>query len=146
MKLMSKGLTIPKRVFTRVALVSLLATSITGYAQSSAEEAGEEIRQPTTLAVQIQSGKFSEKKLVVHIGDTVVWTNTTGIKHTVTADVALAKNAADVILPAGAEPFHSELLTPGQTFSHTFTIAGLYQYVCLPHELHGMIAQVEVLP
>lgn len=146
----NRNLAIPKhmkRLLTATVLVALLGTTAESFAQSDEmDENFAEIHQPETLAVQIQSGKFSEKKLTVHVGDTVVWTNTTTIKHTVTADVAFAKNAADVVLPAGAEPFHSGLLIPGQTFSHTFAVAGIYQYVCVPHELHGMIAQVEVLP
>ena len=152
MILAKTGLATPKHtrgLLTAAAFVALLGTSFasSSYAQSHEEDnAGEEIHQPATLAVQIQSGKFSETKLTVHVGDTVVWTNTTTIKHTVTADATLAKNAADIILPAGADPFNSGLISPGQTFSHTFSVAGIYQYVCLPHELHGMMAQVEVLP
>lgn len=42
--------------------------------------------------------------------------------------------------------FESELLSgDGETFSHTFTEPGLYQYVCTPHQTRGMLGVVEVV-
>ena len=47
-------------------------------------------------------------------------------------------------LPPGVAPFDSGKLGGGKTWSHTFTAPGRYQYVCLPHEEHGMIGVVNV--
>src|SRR5690606_37858162 len=70
--------------------------------------------------------------------------NASSMVHTATADPALAANPDNVQLPAGAEPFDSGFLTAGQRFSYTFTVAGEYRYVCLPHEFAGMIGTITV--
>ncbi len=89
---------------------------------------------------------FAPEKIQVRAGDIVEFANESRIPHTVTADPSLAKDPTNVILPDGATPFHSGRLTAGKTFTQNFTVAGLYQYVCLPHEVMGMKGQVEVLP
>ena len=96
------------------------------------------------------SSKFTPNHIVIKAGDAVEFSNNSTFRHTVTADPSLAKDPANVILPAGAEPFHGVLekvntFSPNKTFTHVFTVPGLYQYVCLPHEAHGMKGQVEVL-
>ncbi len=73
---------------------------------------------PTGASVSISDNSFSPPSLTVPVGTTVVWTNRGGSKHTVTA----------------AGTFDSGILSPGTTFSFTFTTAGTYGYVC---ELHG---------
>ncbi len=65
---------------------------------------------------------FSPKTLSVNVGDTVVWTNSGAMAHTVTAD-----NAS----------FVSTTLQPGQTYSHTFTSAGSFAYHCQFHGASG---------
>ena len=80
-------------------------------------------------------------------GETVRWDNTSDTVHTVhtvTADVEQAATPASVSLPEGAEPFASGFMQPGDSFSHTFEVAGSYTYFCIPHERAGMIAHVVV--
>lgn len=98
------------------------------------------------LKVSITGLKFVPDVVQARAGDTIEFTNESNFVHTVTADPTLVKNPANVVLPAGAAPFHSGKLLPGKTFTQTLTVPGLYQYVCLPHELHGMQGQIEVLP
>ena len=66
-------------------------------------------------------------QLTVSVGDTVTWTNTDPMRHTVTAD-------------DGA--FDSGRLGGGETFSHTFTSAGPVPYHCEIHS--GMTGTVTV--
>ena len=80
------------------------------------------------------------------VGQTVVWVNGSAMAHTVTADPALAGNAASVSLPAGAAPFASPLIPGSGSFSYTFTVPGTYRYFCQPHESAGMIGTVVVVP
>jgi plastocyanin len=40
--------------------------------------------------------------------------------------------------------FDSGFLQPGGTFTHTFTAAGTYKYVCVVHEPSGMMGQIVV--
>ncbi len=89
---------------------------------------------------------FDPSPVTIAVGETVEWRNASSVPHTATADPSLAADPANVILPAGAEPFHSGILTAGARFRHTFTVAGTYRYVCLPHESAGMIGTVVVNP
>lgn len=87
---------------------------------------------------------FTPATIRIRAGDTVQWRNTSLVDHTVTADKSLAANSANVILPAGAQPFNSGEIDPGQVWTYTFTVPGTYRYVCLPHEKQGMIGTVIV--
>ena len=68
--------------------------------------------------------------------------------HTATGDpdqnpVSQA-NPDYVLLPEGAEPWGSELLQPGESFSHRFDTPGEYRYICIPHVLSGMRGKIIV--
>ena len=104
------------------------------------------VTNAATITVQLTPQlRFSPVRIQINVGDTVQFVNASNFGHTVTADPSLARVSSDVILPEGAEPFSSDTLRPGATFSHVFTTPGLYQYVCLPHELMGMIGQIVVV-
>lgn len=90
--------------------------------------------------------KFEPAKVVIHVGDTVVWHNASVLVHTVTDLPKLAANAADAALPKGAKPFNSGNLQPKADFKHRFTVPGTYRYFCIPHEAAGMLGQVVVEP
>lgn len=48
-------------------------------------------------------------------------------------------------IPEGAEPWDSGfLVTPGAHFDVTFTVEGVYDYFCLPHEQAGMVGRIVV--
>jgi amicyanin len=72
-----------------------------------------------TNAVTIQSYAFGPKAITVKAGTTVTWTNTDGVKHTVTSD--------------SGNTLKSDLFGRGETFSYTFMTAGTYSYHCEPH-------------
>jgi plastocyanin len=85
-----------------------------------------------THNVSVVEFSFSPAALTVQAGETVVWTNNGTIAHTVTAD-----NGS----------FNSGSLSPGQSFSHTFSAAGAVPYHCLFHGAAGgvgMAARVTV--
>lgn len=94
--------------------------------------------------VAMEGTSFTPAAIRIRAGQTVQWRNTSRVDHTVTADKSLAANPANVILPAGAQSFHSGEIDPGQVWSYTFTLPGTYRYVCLPHEQQGMIGTVIV--
>ncbi|SFB92352.1 Plastocyanin [Halobiforma haloterrestris] len=97
---------------------------------------------------------FVPEEYEVGVGDTVVWKNTSGADHTVTA--------REGTLPDGAEYFSTGdfededaaydawfddrggRLGTRQTFEHTFTVPGEYTYVCIPHERAGMVGTIVV--
>jgi plastocyanin len=88
--------------------------------------------------------QFDPPRVTVPAGTTVLWRNDSSVPHTVTADPAPARTASNVQLPSGAEPFESESLPLGQTFTRQVTVVGAYRYVCRIHEESGMVGIVTV--
>ncbi|MBI2916528.1 MAG: cupredoxin domain-containing protein [Chloroflexi bacterium] len=78
----------------------------------------------TTMAgatqVTMGDNSFGPVSLTVNVGNTVVWTNTSSLPHTVTAS-------------PGPSGFDSGILMPGATYSYTFTTSGTVNYVCIFH-------------
>lgn len=99
---------------------------------------------PATVDILIVGVTYVPNQITIQAGQTVRWINTTGSSHTVTADSALANDANNVLLPAGAEPFHSGELLPGETFTKTFDVVGDYGYFCVPHERMGHLGSIVV--
>jgi plastocyanin len=102
-----------------------------------------------SFAVQMNdANQFVPQSITVPRGATVTWTNIgkDAVPHTATGDPSLAINAADVSLPAGAQPWGSDALGPNQSYSHTFDVPGTYQYVCRYHEVLGMVGTLTVTP
>jgi plastocyanin len=96
----------------------------------------------------VTMGFASYDPTVIHIkaGQSVEFRNTALITHTVTDDPKLAKDAKDAAAPAGAAPFDSGDIPPGEIYRQTFTQPGSYSYFCTHHEGDGMVAQVIVDP
>ena len=46
--------------------------------------------------------RYVPEEVTIMVGQTVVWTNTSTLVHTVTADPLLAQRRRDVVLPEGA--------------------------------------------
>ena len=81
---------------------------------------------------------FLPRTIEINAGETVVWRNSSEVTHNVVADPGRAVYPVDVKLPSGVNPFGSGFLQPGQSFTHTFTVPGIYRYVCTLHETSGM--------
>lgn len=90
--------------------------------------------------------KFTPEHVTIKQGGTITWTNSSGVVHTATDDPSKATTAENAKLPAGAEPWDSGNIDPGQSFSHTFDVAGDYTYFCIPHESAGMVGTITVEP
>ncbi len=74
---------------------------------------------------------FDPAVLTVPLGATVVWKNQDINPHSVTCDPALIPQDGPqslTLLPPGAEPWDSGNLYKGQSWSHTFDVAGEYVY------------------
>jgi len=91
--------------------------------------------------------RYEPEAIEIHVGTTVVWTfESTG--HNVTSKPGASERCEN---PDGAEPFasyegsnHYEILDPGATYEHEFTVPGEYVYVCAPHAGQGMVGTVTV--
>ncbi len=88
--------------------------------------------------------KFVPESVTIGKGDTVEWINNAQSLHSVTTNKEVAQDPKDVSLPAGAKPFDSGFMPPGQKWSYTFTVPGTYKYLCLPHEKDKMTGIVVV--
>lgn len=119
------------KLFMRTAyglyiLVTLLGLWVyfTWYADTAPAEAGAQVQPvaqgPNQLTLPMVNFVFNPKDVVIPVGTTVIWVNQDGAPHTATADDGAA--------------FKSDLLSKGQSFSHTFDKIGDFPYFC---ELHG---------
>lgn len=91
--------------------------------------------------------RFSPDSIAVTTGTTVTW-HFDAPTHNVSCNPDHSSMAS---LPDGADPFASydgddQFATndEGETFEHTFDVAGTYEYVCVPHAGSGMVGTVEV--
>src|SRR5262245_19302844 len=75
---------------------------------------------------------FSPSRLVIQAGDTVTWVNTGGLHSVLADDGGFTSGDA---APADA---------PNWPFVHRFDRPGIFPYVCVPHEFHGMRGVIEV--
>lgn len=92
-----------------------------------------------------ESGKvvFDPVGLHVEPGALVRWINT-GDVHTVTA-YHPDNGKRPLRIPRDAEPWDSGyLMEPGATFERRFTVPGVYDYFCIPHEAAGMAGRLVV--
>ena len=116
------------------------ASPIASSAEASPAEAIE-VRMTNQL-------RFEPETLTIRAGQTVTWINASAIPHTTTDDPAanpVAKSHPDyALLPAGAAPWNSGLLQPGERFDHAFDVPGEYRYFCIPHVLSGMRGTIAV--
>jgi len=87
---------------------------------------------------------FRPRGVLIQPGQTVRWTNQeTGNVHTATA-YHPANGGKSLRIPKGAKPWDSDYLMPGQSFSVTLEVPGVYDYFCLPHEHAGMVGRIIV--
>ena len=82
-----------------------------------------------TTTITIKNYMFGPQTVTIKKGTTVIWTNTDIAKHTVTAD-------------DGSGPT-SKFFGQGESYSYTFSKAGIYTYHCEPHPY--MTATITVL-
>lgn len=92
---------------------------------------------------------FEPDELTVSVGETVRWGFASG-GHNLSCR---PEDADEAVLPDGAEPFASygpeqdpevTLVSRGETYEHTFEVAGQYTYVCIPHTDSGMVGTIHV--
>lgn len=80
----------------------------------------------------------------LQVGQAVRWTNEdAGNSHTATAYHPDNFDRPRRI-PLDAEPWDSGYLLPGDSYSTTFTMPGVFDYYCLPHEMAGMVGRIVV--
>jgi plastocyanin len=124
------GIRKSRRFFPVVALLATLALatacgsgsngggaspSLATASASASSDSGTAVAGST---VEIKDFMFTPKTLTVRVGTTVTWKFDDSTQHTVTAD---------------DNSFTSSALGSGQTYTHTFTTAGMVNYHCSIH-------------
>lgn len=86
---------------------------------------------------------FRPRGVLIQPGQTVRWVNKdTGNVHTATA--YHPENGKSLRIPQGAKNWNSDYLMPGESFTQTFEVPGVYDYFCIPHEHAGMVGRIIV--
>ncbi len=67
---------------------------------------------------------FLQGEVTIGVGETVTWHNDSGVIHTVTS--GSFEDGPDGV-------FDSSIIMAGDTFTHTFTETGQYEYFCSIH-------------
>jgi len=106
--------------FLAILVIIFIANSVSAYADTR-----------VTITVYASSPNcvdtetcYSPSELTTLVGSNVTWLNDSVVIHTVTSGSFLEG-------PDGV--FDSSIIMSGDTFSHTFTEAGNYQYFCTIH-------------
>jgi len=73
-------------------------------------------------SIAVPDSRFAPKSESVDVGDTVTWNFTGDYEHTAES------------YPGQPDKFDSGSKNKGDTFTHTFTKPGKYQYFCSPHQ------------
>jgi len=95
---------------------------------------------------------FDPEELTIAPGDTVVWENVGNVGHSVTAYEEDIPEEADYFASGGFDAeqpardgYPSQGDIPGgESYEHTFDVAGTYEYFCIPHEAVGMVGTITV--
>jgi plastocyanin len=120
------------KVFFWIAVILILTQVISSSALS--QERYKDL--PVTIHMTDEM-KFVPDRITVRVGQKVDWINDAepgGPSHTITTDPDKAMDPKHVSSPAGAEVFDSGNIKPGKAYTHIFKVAGVYEYVCAPHE------------
>jgi plastocyanin len=75
---------------------------------------------PKVYTVNINNYAFNPINLEIRAGDTIVWENKDLTYHTVTSEGDMG-------------PMNSPYFWKGESYNHTFTDPGVYNYYCIPH-------------
>jgi len=101
---------------------------------------------------------FEPDRLMIAPGDTVRWEVENGLHDTIAFHPGDSDHASDghseeneehgvrpMRIPEEAKPWQSDhLRTPGESFEYTFTVGGVYNYFCHPHQEQGMVGMIIV--
>ncbi|HLT34331.1 MAG TPA: T9SS type A sorting domain-containing protein [Aquaticitalea sp.] len=89
----------------------------------------------TTLIITAGGSGFSPNTANINLGDTVLFQWSDGV-HTTTSTT----------IPGGAAAWDEALDGSNTSFMYVPTVAGVYDYKCIPHESMGMIGTFTVNP
>ncbi len=125
------------------AMVLCVSSTVYGTAMAGGIAPKRQAR-PAVVKMVADQLTFDPPTLIIKKGQSVEWQNQSRQVHNILDDPSKAQNKADAGLPAGAQPFDSGYVNPGQNYTHRFTVRGTYRYVCTLHEPQGMKGTIVV--
>lgn len=112
-----------KKVLFGLVVTSLIMAGAGCYSRSTSSTTN--TATVSGNAVTISNYSYSPASLTVKQGTTVTWTNNDVVDHTVTGNTGG---------PASGQ------VSPGQTYTYTFTTVGTFAYHCSNHTyMHGTV-------
>jgi plastocyanin len=103
---------------------NLPATSVSNPTNTSNNEPTTSIPSVTTPQIVVKEFSFIPQNITVPVGTTITWINNGSEDHTVSSDTGLFSGS----------------VSPGKTFSFTFTTPGVFNYHCGIHpEMIGTV-------
>jgi plastocyanin len=107
-----------EHLFPVIVGATYLAAALGGFASQNPDAKKPEAK---TITVKLKSLGYDPKKLEIHVGDSVVWTNDARTKHTATSD-------------DDGKTFDTDEIEPGQSSKPVkFEKAGEFKYHCKVH-------------
>ncbi len=116
------------------AAAFLAACGSSGSSQTAPPPTPTNLQGKTAVEIDAKSNQWTPNDIIVDVGTKVTWRNTDPVLHNL-------KKSADAV-DFGAT-FGTNSLSPGATYSFTFTKAGTFPYVCTIHA--GMTGKIEVV-
>jgi plastocyanin len=106
---------------------------------------------PTLHTVMVGAGGslvFTPATLSIRVGDTVRWTWGSSLHNVVSGPVVSGVGMADGLFcsPNDTACGSAPILNMGDTYEHTFPVAGTFPYFCSPHASTGMVGSIVVQP
>ena len=121
-------------------LVMIMGACNTAQTVTVTVQSSHSISKPAGLVVSIQQVSFVPQQIDVKVGESVTWVNDDKAIHTVTSwhkyqdqDNVPRVDIGDV--------WDSGNLSPGQSYSHIFSVEGTFEYVSLPLYLYFQYQQ-----
>lgn len=139
-----------RQVVSGVA-TAVLGTSLAGCSGGSGDGSGSD-RPTVEMTDELL---FEPEEITVSVGTTVVWENVGSVAHSVTAYEDEIPSDAEYFASGGYESEQaardgyspgdpeSGAIPGGESYEHTFEVAGTYEYFCVPH-VSTMIGTISV--
>lgn len=126
-----------------VAGSTALGATSDATAQTTAQR---DAKAPASRVVKMKtegsSYLFDPIGLFVNPGETVTWEIASGSHSTTSYTANNPQYDGPRLIPKGAEPWNSGVVSGGKTFEYTFEEEGTYTYFCIPHKSLGMVGRV----
>jgi plastocyanin len=132
-------------LFSALAVVAL-GIAMIGLLRASPAADRQPVAATPVYFVELRDNYFDPPGLFLQLNESVTWVlRETGSSLGHSATAYHPSQDKELRIPEQAQPFNSNVFKRlNDRFSFTFTVAGIYDYFCIPHEDVGMVGRVIV--